>query len=114
MGNQGSTGYCFHQLKNDMAIESKSQFIVSEATVIVAGTAVQLPDVPVGEACELVIKAKHTNKGAIKIGESQAQAQAGKFTLEPGEAVKLRISNANKVYIDAEASGDKTELIVEQ
>jgi len=50
----------------------------------------------------------------IKVGESAPQAQAGKFTLEPGEAVKLRISNANKGYIDAEVTGDKVELIVEQ
>ena len=97
-----------------MAMESKSKFVVSETTVATAGTAVQLPDIPVGEACELVVKAKRTNRGAIKIGESSAQAQAGKFTLEPGEAVKLRISDANKVYADAEISGDKVELIVEQ
>ncbi|HRZ95585.1 MAG TPA: hypothetical protein P5262_03420 [Candidatus Moranbacteria bacterium] len=97
-----------------MAVESKSKFVVSEATVAVAGTAVQLPDILVGEACDLVVKAKRTNQGAIKIGESAEQAQAGKFTLEPGEAVKLRIGNANKVYADAEISGDKVELIVEQ
>lgn len=97
-----------------MAIESKSKFAVSEATVVSAGTAVQLPDISVGEACELVVKAKRTNRGAIKVGESAAQAQTGKFTMEPGEAVKLRIGNANKVYIDAEVSGDKVEIIVEQ
>jgi len=95
-----------------MAIESKSKFVVNEATVASAGTAVQLPDIPVGEGCDLVVKAKRTNLGAIKVGESAPQA--GKFTLEPGEAVKLRISNANKGYIDAEVTGDKVELIVEQ
>jgi hypothetical protein len=97
-----------------MAIESKSKFVVSETAVTGAGTAVQLPDISVGEACELVVKAKRTNRGTIKVGESAAQAQAGKFTMEPGEAVKLRIGNANKVYIDAEVSGDKVEIIVEQ
>lgn len=97
-----------------MAVESRSKFAVQEATVTTAGTAVQLPDLPVAEACELVVKAKSTNRGVIKVGESAVQAQAGKFTLEPGEAVKLRISNANKGYIDAEVSGDKAELIVEQ
>ena len=94
--------------------ESRANFGVNEVTVATAGTAVQLPNMPVGGGCELVIKAKRTNKGAIKIGESAAQAQAGKFTLEPGEATKLRISNANKGYVDAEVSGDKVELIVEQ
>jgi hypothetical protein len=97
-----------------MAVESKSKFAVNEASVASAGTAVQLPDFSVAEGCDLVVKAKRTNLGAIKVGESAAQAQAGKFTLEPGEVVKLRISNANKGYIDAEVTGDKVELIVEQ
>jgi len=97
-----------------MALESKSKFTVAEATVATAGTPVQLSDIQAAESAELVIKAKRSNFGAIKIGESSAQALAGKFTLEPGEAVKLRISNANKIYIDAETSGDKVELIVEQ
>jgi hypothetical protein len=97
-----------------MALESKSKFTVEEATVATAGTPVQLSDIPAAESVELVIKAKRSNLGAIKVGESSAKALAGKFTLEPGEAVKLRISNANKIYIDAEASGDKVELIVEQ
>lgn len=97
-----------------MAVESRPAFSVNEATVTTAGTAVQLPSIKVGEACELVIKSKRSNKGAIKIGESVAQAQAGKFLMEPGESIKLRISNASKVYVDAEVSGDKVELIVEQ
>ncbi len=97
-----------------MSLESKSKFTVEEAIVATAGTPVQLSDIPAAESAEIVIKAKRSNLGLIKIGESSAQAQAGKFNLEPGEAVKLRISNANKIYIDAEMSGDKVELIVEQ
>lgn len=97
-----------------MALESRSKFIVEEATVAVAGTPVQLADIQAAESAEFVVKAKRSNLGAIKIGDTSAHAQAGKFTLEPGEAIKLRISNANKIYIDAEVSGDKAELIVEQ
>ncbi len=97
-----------------MALESKSKFTVEEAAVAAAGTPVQLSDIPAAESAEIVIKARRSNLGAIKIGESSAQALAGKFMLEPGEAVKLRISNANKIFIDAEVSDDKVELIVEQ
>ncbi len=97
-----------------MALESRSKFIVEEATVASAGTPVQLADIQAAESAELVVKARNSNLGVIKIGESESQAQAGKFTLEPGEAIKLRISNANRIYIDAEVSGDKAELIVEQ
>ncbi len=97
-----------------MAVESRPAFAVGEGTVAAAGTPVQLADMKVGQACELVIKAKKTNLGAIKIGPSSADALAGKFNLDPGEAVKLRVSNANKVWIDAEVNGDKVEIIVEQ
>ena len=97
-----------------MALESRSKFIVEEATVASAGTPVQLADIQAAESAELVVKARSSNLGVLKIGESESQAQAGKFTLEPGEAIKLRISNANRIYIDAEVSGDKAELIVEQ
>jgi hypothetical protein len=97
-----------------MAVESRPGFAVGEATVAAAGTPVQLPDIKVGQACELVIKAKKTNQGAIKVGQSSSEALAGKFNMEPSEAVKLRVSNANKAWIDAEISGDKVEIIAEQ
>ena len=97
-----------------MAVESRPAFAVGETTVAAAGTPVQLPDTPVGQGCDLVIKAKKTNQGYIKVGQSSAEALAGKFILEPNEAIKLRIDNASKVWIDAEVSGDKASLIVEQ
>ena len=97
-----------------MAVESRPSFAVGEITVAAAGTPVQLPSTKVGQGCDLVVKAKKSNQGAIKVGESSAQALAGKFLLEPNEAVKLRIDNASKVWIDAEVSGDKASLIVEQ
>lgn len=97
-----------------MAVESRPAFAVGEATVAAAGTPVQLPAINIGQSCELVVKAKKSNQGAIKIGQSSADALAGKFLLEPNEAVKLRIDNANKIWIDAEVSGDKASIIVEQ
>ncbi len=97
-----------------MAVESRPAFAVGEATVTAAGTPVQLPDTKVGQSCELVVKAKKNNQGAIKVGQSSVEALAGKFMLEPNEAIKLRIDNASKVWIDAEVSGDKVGIIVEQ
>lgn len=97
-----------------MAVESRPSFAVGEATVAAAGTPVQLPGMAVGQGCELVVKAKKSNQGAIKVGQSSAEALAGKFILDPNEGVKLRIDNASKVWIDAEISGDKASLIVEQ
>lgn len=97
-----------------MAVESRPAFAVGEATVAVAGTPVQLPDIKVGQGCDLVIKAKRNNLGTIKVGQSSSEALAGKFLLEPNEAVKLRIDNANKIWIDAEVSGDKIGIIAEQ
>lgn len=97
-----------------MAVESRPAFAVGEATVAAAGTPVQFPDTKIGQGCELVVKAKKTNQGSLKVGQSSAEALAGKFLLDPNEAVKLRIDNASKVWIDAEVSGDKASLIVEQ
>lgn len=97
-----------------MAVESRPSFAVGDATVTTAGTPVQLPDTHVGQGCDLVIKAKRANLGAIKIGQSSSDALAGKFLIEPGEMVKLRIDNASKAWIDAEISGDKVSIIVEQ
>ncbi len=97
-----------------MAVESRPSFAVGDMAVTTAGTPVQLPSTNVGQGCDLVIKAKKANQGAIKIGQSSSDALAGKFLIEPGEAVKLRIDNASKVWIDAEVSGDKVGIIVEQ
>lgn len=97
-----------------MAVESRPSFAVGEATVAAAGTPVQLPDTKVGQGCDLVIKAKRNNSGTIKVGQSSSEALAGKFLLEPNEAIKLRIDNASKVWIDAEISGDKVGILTEQ
>ena len=96
-----------------MAIESRPSFAVQHATVTTAGTPVALPEIDVGEACDLVVKAKKDNTGAILVGQDANAISNNPFTLDPKESVRIRIGNASKVLIDAEVSGDGVELITE-
>lgn len=93
---------------------TRPNFKVGQKNVTAAGTGEQLPDLKVGEDQYLVIKAKRTNTGLIKIGETKAIAEGtANFTLEANEVVRLRIDNASKVWIDASMSGEGVELILE-
>lgn len=94
-------------------MESRPTFEVNQVTVDTAGTPVTLPAINVGESCELVIKAKKNNTGAILVGHSTDAITNNPFTLEAKEKVKIRIGNASKVYIDAEVDGDGVEIITE-
>lgn len=93
--------------------ESRSSFIVGQADVASAGTPEQLPMAVIGQGAELVVKAKKDNTGAIKVGHDSDSAQNSPFTLEPGEHVRLRIGLTDKVWIDAEQSGNGVEYVTE-
>lgn len=84
--------------------------------VVSAGTAVQLPNVVVPEGLELVVRAKPGNTDDIYTGKSKAEASraASKITMSPGEAIKLKVVNANLVYVDAAVSGEGVEYFVEK
>lgn len=80
-------------------------------------TAEQLPDVEVPDGCQLTILAKPGNTDYIYLGNSKANAESStnRFDkLEAGLAVSLKITNANKVWIDAGVSGEGISYIVEQ
>lgn len=85
-----------------------------------AGKAEQLPDIKVPDGCELIVRGHPANTDDIYTGNSKAhasQSTAGvgeHITLAPGEALKLRVTNANVVFVDAAVSGEKAEWFVEQ
>lgn len=84
-------------------------------TVTTAGVPVTPSACIIPDGFALVIKAKASNTKDIYIGFCSASAldEATRFTLQPNEAVILNLSNFNQVYIDAEVSGEKAELIAE-
>lgn len=69
-----------------------------------AGTPVQLPDVVVPVGFGFVVRALPTNTGDIYIGKNESYATQGtrRITLDAGESFKLYISNASKIFLDAE------------
>jgi hypothetical protein len=92
-----------------------SAFYTAQSTVAVAGTAVNLAAQVIATGQKLTIKAKNTNTGRIRVGNSAANAQnvAVAFSLGANEAISLQVDNANKVWIDATVNGEGVELISE-
>jgi len=79
------------------------------------GHAEQMPELEVPAGFDLVIRGIPTNTGNVYIGKSEgAASQATKrITLAAGEAVKLRVSNASLVFVDAAVANEGVEYFVE-
>lgn len=81
---------------------SSASFGSAKATVTTAGTRVQLTS----QGCTSVtLKASRLNNGTVYVGGSTVAAANG-FELEPGDSLTVDVTNANLVWIDAQASGD--------
>lgn len=101
---------------------NKDNFISLQVKVQNSGKPQQLPDLKISDGFLLVVKAKAGNTGVISIGRNRSSAvnlttnpnNTNPFTLQANEAVKLALTNANKVWIDSTVSGDGVELLVEQ
>jgi len=95
-----------------------TSFIIQTLNVTTAGTPVQLPDIPVPDGVELVIRAKYSNgrNGIIYLANSSVNtADPNKRTeLRMGESIGLLVQNANLVWIDANKNNIGIEIIVEQ
>ena len=82
-------------------------------SVTTAGTAVQLSATSV--ACRMVeIQARVANTGNIAVGSSTVVAAAGSergIVLVPGASVSLRVTDLNKLYLDAAVSGEGVSYI---
>lgn len=81
-----------------------------------AGTAVRLPDIRIPNGFFVVIKALRRNWDSMYIGSSKADAESHTtaYDLAPGEAVDLRVSTLENLWIDAGRSNEGITWIVEQ
>jgi hypothetical protein len=95
---------------------NQSCFRVKVIRVPIKGTPVQLPDIPIPDGIDVVIKAK-TNNGAKRIYIANSSANTAiedeRAELRAGEAIGLQICNTNFVWIDASANDAAIELIME-
>lgn len=92
-------------IRNDLADLAPPAIITAGSkSVTSAGTAVQLA--AISTSClSLVMSANDTNTGKIYYGGSTVSSETGAFIF-PGQTVELRIDDVQKVYIDADTSGD--------
>lgn len=79
------------------------------------GAAVQGPDQAIPHGYTLTVKAHPDNVGRIWVGNSAANAQdrATAWPLEPNEPLDLRVDNVNRLFFDADVSGDDIIWLVE-
>lgn len=83
------------------------------ATVVSAGTAVQLSDVSVRK---VIIQAHESNAGTVVIGGSNVVAAlVGRrgVALFPTQSQAFQVDNLNKLYIDSTESSDKVNYYYE-
>lgn len=94
---------------------NRADFNTGQTLVLIPGTAVQLPNIPIPDGYALVIKALSANAGRVYIGHTAADAQvpANAYSIGINEHASLKITNANLVYLDAAVANDGIEILVE-
>lgn len=94
---------------------NRTAFGTNQQNVTTAGTAVQMAAQAIPDGFSVHIKAKNTNTGRIRVGNSAVNAQnvAVAYTLGPNDSIDLYITNLNLVFIDATVSGEGVEWTVE-
>jgi hypothetical protein len=93
--------------------DNTTTFEVGSLAITAAGTAEQLTAGRVQQGFALTVHAHPANTGYIYIGESKADAEAHKFTLEAGASVGLRTDNVGDVWADCSVNGEIVEWITE-
>jgi hypothetical protein len=85
-----------------------SAVYTGRVTVPIAGSLVQLPDLPCRSA---TIRALSTNAGDIYFGNELVDSGRG-FPLAAGDCLDLAIDNLRRLYIDAANNGDGIAYLV--
>lgn len=97
-----------------MSTNSRPTFTTANVTLTNADTWYPLPDISVGEGCEVVIKSKDTNTGAIKVAHDDATSKAAPFLLDnAGDSVRLRIKGTTQIVVSSSVAGQVVEVITE-
>jgi hypothetical protein len=93
---------------------SRSKFTTANVVITNADTWYPLPSLTVGENCEVVIKSKGTNTGAIKVAHDDTDSKAGPFLLDnPGDSISLRIRGTAQIVVSSPVAAQTVEVIVE-
>jgi len=91
---------------------SRSKF--STANLTITDTWYPLPSMPVGEDCEVVIKSKGTNTGAVKVAFNSVASKAAPFLLDnPGDSLSLKIRGTEQIVVSSAVAAQAVEVIAE-
>ena len=98
-----------------MSINSRPTFITAQVTMTNADAWYPLPDIKVGEGCEVVIKSKVSNMASVKIAHDDTESKNTPFILDnPGDSISLRIKGTAQVVVSSTVAGQTVEVITEQ
>lgn len=97
-----------------MSLGNRSSITTGEKTVLIAGTAEQLPDIEVPEGFEAVITAKHGNAGRVYIGGNKEEAENHYVSLGPDDPFYEYVTNLNVIWIDVDNNGEGVDYEVPQ
>lgn len=97
-----------------MSTDSRPTFTTAQVTLTDADTWYPLPDIKVGEGCEVVIKSKTTNTGALKVAHDDTASKNAPFLLDsPGDSLSLRIKGLTQIVVSSSVAGQIVEVIAE-
>lgn len=97
-----------------MSTDSRPTFTTAQVILTNTDTWYPLPDIKVGEGCEVVIKSKTTNTGALRVAHDDTASKNAPFVLDnPGDSVSLRVKGAAQVVVSSGVSGQIAEVISE-
>ncbi|EKD62813.1 MAG: hypothetical protein ACD_52C00048G0004 [uncultured bacterium] len=98
-----------------MSTDSRPTFTTAQVNLTNADTWYSLPDIKIGEGCEVVIKSKVSNISAIKVAHDDAESKNAPFILDnPGDSLSLRIKGTTQVVVSSAIAGQVVEVITEQ
>ena len=84
-------------------------------TVAALGVAEVMPTQVIPDGYSVVIKALKSNTATVHLSDSKANAEddTKAYPLEPNEFVSVKLSNVNKIWLDANVNGEGVSYIVE-
>lgn len=98
-----------------MSSNSRPTFTTAQLTLTNQDEWYPLPDIQVGEGCEVVIKSKAGNTGEIKVAHDDTDSKNGPFVLDnPGDSLSLRIKNTTQIVVSSSVAGQVVEIVTEQ
>ena len=98
-----------------MSTDSRPTFTTAQVTLNDADTWYPLPNIKVGEGCEVVIKSSADNTASVNVSHNDDDSKAAPFILDnAGDSISLRIKGTEQIVVSSGVAGQVVELITEK